>query len=334
MTLRFGLLSTGNIARQFAAGLATARRARVVAVASRSQASADAFAARFGVSRVFGSYEALLACDEVDAVYNALPNSMHHEWTIRALRAGKHVLCEKPLAVTPAEGEAMFAAARAAGRALVEAFMYRSHPQTRAVTAAVGRGEIGRLRVIRASFCYRARTVDGNIRFDAGLAGGAIMDIGCYCVDLGRLLAGAAPSGVAAWAQLHPSGVDEAAAGVLRYPGEALLSFACGMSVQADNTAMICGDEGYIEVPVPWKPPARGAVWSIRHSTPPRQDGGGDAPPRRDFAVDAPAELYALEADDFAATALDGAPPAISAVESLDNLRVLQELRRQAGLAF
>src|SRR5690606_34004733 len=139
-------------------------------------------AERFKIPRHHASYDALLADPEVDAVYVSLPNSLHHAWTIRALEAGKHVLCEKPFAATAAEAEAMFASADRAGRLVVEAFMYRSHPLTKAVVRRVREGAVGRLKLIRASFCFRVRQPGGNIRFSRSLAGGALMDIGCYCV--------------------------------------------------------------------------------------------------------------------------------------------------------
>src|SRR5687768_14895650 len=157
--LRWGILGTGNIAAQFCAGLETATRTRVVAVASRSIESARAFAEKFQITSAYGSYADLLTDRGVEVVYVSLPNSLHHEWTIRALRAGKHVLCEKPLAMTSAEAEEMFAESERAGRLLVEAFMYASHPQTQAVIQRVRSGALGTLRHIRTSFCYRTTKI-------------------------------------------------------------------------------------------------------------------------------------------------------------------------------
>ncbi|MFW6061015.1 MAG: Gfo/Idh/MocA family protein [Phycisphaeraceae bacterium] len=328
--LRWGILGTGNIAHQFANGVAGARRGRVVAVGSRAGASAEAFAREFDLPRAHGSYEALLADGDVDAVYISLPNSMHCDWTIRALEAGKHVLCEKPIAASAAEAERMFDAAQRHGRVLVEALMYRSHPLTQAVMQHIHDGAIGQLKLIRASFCFRTtRTNAGeNIRFDANLAGGALMDIGCYCLSLARLVAGEAPVEAQGMTHLHDSGVDDYAVGTLRFGSGLLATFACGMTVQANNTAFVCGDEGYIEIPVPWKPPQTGARYTIGTMTPPRQDSAGQGmPPRREHTVDAPLPLYGLEADDFAATVLDGAPPVVTAEESIDNMRLLDALR-------
>lgn len=327
--LRFGILGTGNIARQFADGVAGAHDSVIAAVASRTQEKADAFATD---CRGYGSYDALLADPNVDAVYVSLPNNLHHQWTLKALAAGKHVLCEKPLASNVAEAEEMFDAAEKAGRLLVEAFMYRSHPLIVEVVDQVRRGAIGKVRLVRTSFCYFTRNVDDNIRFDPALAGGALMDIGCYCIDLSQLIVGAAPSAALAAGHMHARGVDDLAAGVLQYPGGEVASFTCGMRNQIDNTAYISGEDGYIEVPIPWKPPVEGATYVIGHSIPPRMDGGANAPPpRRDVTVDCDRPLYALEADHFADAVAGRRDVAITRDESLSNMRVLDEIRRQLG---
>src|SRR6185437_4599683 len=281
---------TGNIARQFCVGVNASRRSQLIAVGSRSRESASSFAESHGIPAAHGSYDALLADRAVQAVYVSLPNSMHHEWTIKALRAGKHVLCEKPMASNTAQAQEMFDVAAKTGCRLSEAFMYRSHPLIHSVLQAIGAGKIGRVRLIRTSFCFRVWNTANNIRFDPALAGGALMDIGCYCINFSRLIAGAEPSSMHAVGQLHPSGVDELAAAVLQFPGNIAASFTCGMNAQADNTASICGDEGYIEIPVPWKPPVQNAVWNLAYSTPPRMDQPGSAAPPRakeTFSVDA-----------------------------------------------
>lgn len=333
--LRWGILGTGNIARQFAAGLATSTRTMIAAVASRQADAARSFAGIHGVPAAYGSYAELLADRSVDAVYVSLPNSMHHEWTIAALRAGKHVLCEKPIAANAAQAEEMFDTAERAGRVLVEAFMYRSHPLTHAVIDAVRGGEIGRLQLIRTSFCFRTTRIEGNIRFDSALAGGSLMDVGCYCLNFSRFFAGTEPVRAHAVGTLHERGVDTSAAGVLMFPGDLAASFTCGMSLHADNTAYLCGTEGFIEIPVPWKPPRVGAQYCVVRGAPPLMDGPAktpDRPPRQRRSVDAGKELYALEADDFAVAALDGAPPRLDRADSVGNMRLLDELRRQVGL--
>jgi predicted dehydrogenase len=336
--LRWGILGTGNIARQFTEGVRRSRRGMLAAVGSRSVDSARKFAEDFDVPMVYPDYEGLTREAAVDAVYVSLPNTLHHAWTIAALRAGKHVLCEKPLGVSAAEAEEMFDAAAAAGRMLVEAFMYRSHPLTLAVIEAVRRGDIGELRVIRSSFCFRTAKIAGNIRFDPALAGGSLMDVGCYCINFSRLMAGCEPVKVSAAARFHSSGVDESAVGTLHFPNGVLASFMCGMTVQGDNTAQLCGTEGFIEIPIPWKPPAEQSVYIVSHSAPPRMDAPGaavtQAPgslPREVRKVPVEGHLYGIEADDFAAAVLDGRPPRLTRQDSVGNMRVLDELRRQIG---
>jgi predicted dehydrogenase len=338
--LQWGILGTGNIARQFCVGVNACRRGTLAAVGSRGLGTAMPFAQTHGIPTAHGSYDDLLADRQVQAVYLSLPNSLHREWTIKALEAGKHVLCEKPIATSAAEAQEMFDVADRHERVLVEAFMYRAHPLTHAVMETFRQGEIGALKLIRTSFCYRTRKVAGNIRFDPALAGGALMDIGCYCVNFSRMVVGAEPVSFTALGQRHEgSGVDVVAAGTMLYPDGVVASFTCGMLVQANNAAYICGDEGYIEVPVPWKPPECGAAYSIVRATPPRMDAAGlraaesqpNMGPRKDFTVDAGMELYGVEADDFAATVLDGKAPMMTAAETVGNMRVLEEMRRQVG---
>ena len=332
--LRFGILGTGNIANQFAAGVAGSRRSAIAAVGSRSDASAEAFAQKHGIANHHASYDALLADDSVEAVYVSLPNALHHEWTLKSLAAGKHVLCEKPMSVTAAEAEEMFDAADKAGRLLVEAFMYRSHPLTHAYVDAIRAGQIGAVKLIRTSFCYHARKTEGNVRFSTDLAGGALMDIGCYCLSLSRLIAGAEPEAMHVSGTLHESGVDQFAAGTLTFPHGITASFACGMNLQANNAAHISGEEGWIEVPIPWKPPEKDAQWIIDGQTPPKQDGGGRKPGRQTLTVDTEVPLFGLEADDFAAAVQDGTPASVSPADTLGNMRLLDALRGRLGLGF
>jgi len=323
--LRWGILGTGNIARQFAAGVAAAKRSELGAVGSRAPESARAFAQASHIPTAHGSYESLLADPTVDAVYNSLPNSMHHPWTIAALRAGKHVLCEKPFAVTVAEAVEMFDVARQCDRLVVEAFMYRSHPLTHAVQRAVADGVIGELKFIRTSFCYRTTKIAGNIRFDPKLAGGCLMDVGCYCINFSRLFAGCEPTRVSAYSHRHPTGVDDLFAGAMEFPNGVLATFACGMSAQADNTATLCGTEGFIEIPVPWKPPAPESVFVIARGIPPKMDGPGRvvASGRELVRVRVEGELYGIEADAFAASVFDGVPPWVSEADTMGNIGVI-----------
>ena len=336
--LRWGILGTGNIARQFAAGVTASSRCQLAAVGSRTAKKASDFAAEFQIPAAHGEYAGLINQKNIDAIYVSLPNSMHHEWTIAALKAGKHVLCEKPLASNAAEAEEMFDVAKAAGRVLIEALMYRSHPLTLAIVDAVKSGTIGELKIIRTSFCFSARVRQGNIRFSSELAGGSLMDVGCYCISLSRLLAGSEPKSIQCVGQLLESGVDEYAAGTLVFPNGIVASMMCGLTVHADNTAWLCGTEGYIEIPIPWKPPAGQAVYVVSRSAPPRMDAPGEKPvtpgsaPKDVRQVAAPGELYGFEADDFAAAVLDGTSPRVTRSDSIGNMRVLDEMRRQIGV--
>jgi D-xylose 1-dehydrogenase (NADP+, D-xylono-1,5-lactone-forming) len=334
--LNLGILGTGNIARQFAFGVNQSSRCRLAAVASRTADSATAFAAAYNIPVALASYEALLTRPDVDAVYISLPNTTHHEWTIRALRAGKHVLCEKPIGANATEAAEMFAVARETGRVLVEAFMYRAHPLTHAVVAAVRSGVIGQVKLIRSSFCYCSRKIEGNIRFAPELAGGSLMDIGCYCISFSHLIAGEPPCSCHVNGHLHPNGVEDVAAGTLAFPSGIVASFTCGMTVQVDNAAYICGDDGYIEVPIPWKPPAQNALFHICHGIPPKQDAPtaaapAAAPPRETRTVSADQDLYAVEADAFAAVVLDGAPSFMPEDHTMATMRTLDDLRQQLG---
>ncbi len=345
--LRFGILGTGNIAAQFARGVASAQRSVVTAVGSRTVDSANAFGQRFGLSpdRCHRHYDALLIDPTVDAVYLSLPNHLHHEWTCRALEAGRHVLCEKPLAMNPAEGRAMFDAASRAERVLMEAFMYRCHPLMDAVRGAIDDGRIGQLRMIRAQFCYRTSRIDGNIRFDPAIGGGALMDIGCYCLDFCRFITRRAPVAAHLVGNRHPTGVDDYATAILKFdaapaladahphladPITASLSF--GMTVQLDNTAHLGGTDGHLQIPVPWKPPQHGATYVLAGQTPPKQDlaAGKSAPPTpQTVTVDAPAPIYGLEADRFADAVAGRRDLPMTPRESQDLAALIDQLKGQ-----
>lgn len=329
MTLRWGILGTGNIARQFANGVRQSESGVLAAVGSRSIDSARAFAGQFQVPTAHGDYDALLADRDCDAIYVSLPNTMHHAWAIKALRAGKHVLCEKPISVTAAEAEEMFDVAHTHSRVLVEAFMYRAHPQTLAVVEAVRSGAIGRIKLIRTSFCYRTKKIDGNIRFDRTLAGGAMMDIGCYCLSFARLIAGGEPVEAKIVGAELVNGVDVLVSGSLKFPGGVLSSFTCGMNTQADNSANICGEEGWITIPVPWKPPAGGGTFTIERQTPPKQDGATAVrPPIEKIDIPEARDVYAIEADAFADVVRGARAPFVSAADSIGNMKLLENLSR------
>ena len=335
--LKIGVLGAARIVPM--ALLRPARRVdeiEVYAVAARERAKADKFAAKHRIPVVYGNYAELLADPDLDAVYIPLPNALHCEWSVRALEAGKHVLCEKPLACNVTEAQRMFDTARRTHRVLVEAFMYRCFPLTRQVHQAIRDGVIGQLRLVKCSFNYFTSKIDGNVRFDAALAGGALMDIGCYCIDFARLMIGCEPTEVQARGIIHPTGVDEMDVAFMSFPQGIQASFTCGMRAHADNSVYLCGCDGYIVIPVPWKPPAKGAIWELRTMTRPKLDGGEKAgrASRQTFTVDTDKPLFALEADAFAQIIRDDAPPFITEADSIANLKILDTMRRQIGLQF
>jgi len=332
--LSIGIMGTGNIARQFASGVNSSARCTLAAVGSRSAETATKFAADFSVPVSHASYDALLQDKSVDAIYISLPNTLHHEWTIKALHHGKHVLCEKPLACSLREAIEMFDAAQSANRVLIEAFMYRAHPQTQAILDTIERGEIGSVKLVRSSFCYRVRQWAGNVRFDKSLAGGSLMDVGCYCIDFSNLIAGGEPTDVHAVARIHETGVDEQTSVVMKYASGITAEFTCGMMVQQDNTAAICGDEGYITTGWPWKPGQGNSKFDICHSIPPRQDATQKAAlsPRRTIEVPVSHPLYAIEADAFATAVFGEAQAFVTPAQSLASACVMEKLRRMIAV--
>jgi D-xylose 1-dehydrogenase (NADP+, D-xylono-1,5-lactone-forming) len=247
---RWGLLSTARINRRIVAAAQKSEEIELLAVASRERARAEEYARANRIGRAYGSYAELLADEDVEALYIPLPNSMHVEWSVRALEAGKHVLCEKPLARTAADAERAFEAAERTGRLLEEAFMYRHNPQTLRVKALVDEGAVGRVRLVRALFSFPVQG-ERNIRLLAELDGGALTDVGCYCVSGARLLCGE-PEVVSAEAVTGPTGVDEVFAGLLRFPGGVLAQVHCGLVLPFQDELEVIGEDGALFVDDPW----------------------------------------------------------------------------------
>jgi predicted dehydrogenase len=248
--VKWGIISTANINRNVIPGARASPKVDLVAVASRDQARADKYAKTWGIQRAYGSYDALLADPDIDAVYISLPNSMHCEWAIKALEAGKHVLCEKPLSRHASDVEAAFDTADRAGRLLSEAFMYRHNPQTRRAKQLVDTGAIGELRLIRAAFSFSLYDED-NIRLSTALEGGALMDIGCYAVSGSRLFGGE-PEKVYGEAWFGPSGTDWVFTGLLRFPANVLALFDCGTAMTVRDELEAVGSEGSLFLDDPW----------------------------------------------------------------------------------
>lgn len=252
--LRFGILGAANIARSFIRGLAGSPLAQVDAIASRTAAAAQAFAAELGIPRAHGSYDALLGDPTIEAIYVPLPNDMHAEWTIRALEAGKHVLCEKPLAIGAVQARAMFAAARQHGVHLAEAYPYMSQPQTLRLREMLRAGAIGRVQAVTAAFGFALCAPDGsplkpdaNIRFDPARGGGALLDAGTYPMSLIRLAVGERPARVWATGRMTPGGVDLTVAATIEFPGGAVAQLFTSMATARLRSATIVGDRGVIE---------------------------------------------------------------------------------------
>jgi len=327
--LRWGVLSTASIAREkWIPGVRHGTRGEVVAIASRGGGTAAKVAAELAIPRAHDSYEALLADPTVDAVYIPLPNHLHHDWAIAAARAGKHVLCEKPLALSAAEAEAMVKAAGEAGVHLMEAFMYRLHPSWLAVRELVAGGRIGRLTTVQSWFSYY--NVDpANIRNIRAAGGGALMDIGCYLINLSRMLFEAEPEHVAAAMERDgEDGVDVVTSGLLTFPGGGSATFTCAIRTEPDQRVHIYGTEGHISIGIPFNiPPDRPTNVYLTH--------GGDPPvaPNVERLTFEPADPYGVEADAFAAAILDGTPPPIPPADAIANTRVIEQVFRAAETA-
>jgi xylose dehydrogenase (NAD/NADP) len=315
MTTTWGIISTAHINRLVLAGARESDRVDVVAVASRDQARAEAYAREHGLERAYGSYEALLEDAEIEAVYISLPNSLHVEWSIRALEAGKHVLCEKPLDSRPEAVERAFDAADRAGRILMEAFMYRHNPQTAKIVELVSGGAVGTLRLVRSSFSFSLADTE-NVRLAAALDGGALMDVGCYCVSGSRLLAGE-PKEVFGRQVLGESGVDVLFAATMRFPGEVVGQFDCGFVMPDRDELEVVGEEGSLFLDDPWH--ARTPVIELR------RDGGVE---RIELE---PADSYRLELENLADAAAGRAAPLLGREDALGQARAIEALYRSAA---
>jgi len=324
--LNWGIIATGGIARAFAGGVAHAKTGRVVAVASRSLESAEKFAAEFKIPRAHGSYDALLADPEVQAVYIATPHPQHVEWVVRAAAAGKHVLCEKPLGLTRAGALTAIEACRARGVLLMEAFMYRCHPQTAKIIELVRGGTLGEIRMVQAAFGFNNAFDPANRFWNKALGGGGILDVGCYPVSFARLIAGAAvgapfadPVAVTGAVQRHAeTGVDMWAAATLRFGSGLVAEVATSIAVTQDNSARIFGSDAWLHIPDPWVPPREGGATEIHIYR------GWKQPPEI-IAVPNDAWLYGLEAETFAAALKAGLRevPQMSHADTLGNMAVL-----------
>lgn len=314
--LRLGLLSTARINDEILAAANETDKVEIVGVGSRDAAKADAYAAEHGIPRAHGSYEALLTDPELDAVYISLPNGLHHEWTMKALSAGKHVLCEKPYSRHPEKVEEAFAAAEASGLVLMEAFMYRHHPQTRLVERLVREGALGRLLSIRATFTFPLRD-QTNVRARPDLDGGALMDVGCYCISGARLLAGE-PLSVKAFQVTGPTGVDMALYGTLHHQDDVVTQFDASFIAPQRQVLEVVGEDAVLIVQAPWRVDWPGRLELVR-------DGKADA-------LDVPtANSYVLELENLAEAVAGAAPPLLGRDDALGQARTINALYAEAA---
>lgn len=334
--LRWGILSTGRIAGVFAQGVTASKTGRLVAVGSRALESAQAFAEAHGIGRAHGSYEALLADAEVEAVYIGTPHPQHAEWVIKAAQAGKHVLCEKPMGLNHGEGMVMVQAAREHGVLLMEAFMYRCHPQTAKIVELIQSGALGHVALVQAAFSFKSDYRADSRLWSNAAGGGGILDVGCYPVSMARLIAGAAagkaflnPISVSGAGVLHPeSGVDVYAAATMKFENNVVAQVSAGVGLAQENVVRVYGDAGWLLVPSPWVINREGGVSKLYlHKT--------GAEPVEEIVVEG-APLYALEADAFAAAVRAGLRdvPQMSTDDTLGNLAALDEWRAAVGLMY
>ncbi|MCB0017138.1 MAG: Gfo/Idh/MocA family oxidoreductase [Anaerolineales bacterium] len=316
--VRWGLVSTANINRRVIPAIRASKRAELVAVGSRAAESAAAYAAEWGIPQAYGSYEELLAAPDVDAVYISLPNTMHAEWTIKALEAGKHVLCEKPFAINLDEVDAMIAAAGRTGRILAEAFMYRHHPQTKTVLDWVRSGKLGEIKLVRALFSFMI-SGEANIRLQPHLAGGSLWDVGIYPVSFAQAVMGGAPTHVSAFQTIGKSGVDVFFNGSMKYANGGQAQIVSAFNMPFQTSAEVIGSAGrlYLNRPFVSLDQNRQLIF---------EDESGRTEP---IAVE-PEYLYQGEIEDMNAAILDGATPYLTLAETRDHVKTLLALYQAA----
>ena len=319
-SLRWGILGTARINRRLIPAIRAAGRSTLVAVASRDAARAEAYAREWEIPHGIGGYDQILQRSDIDAVYIPLPNSEHVRWTLAAIAAGKHVLCEKPMALAAEDVDRIGDAARLRRVVVEEGFMYRHEPQTTRVAALVADGAVGAVRAIVSGFTY-AQSRPNDVRLDPALGGGALWDVGCYPVTYALLLMGRSPQHVAGAAHWLPSGVDEELSGILSFPGGTMASCYAGFRAAYRTWLDVLGTEGSLRVPRPFRPGPRATLELERLGTTEQID------------VDGSSDLFVREVEDFERAALDGAPIVVSLSDSrlaASTLAALLESARRA----
>jgi D-xylose 1-dehydrogenase (NADP+, D-xylono-1,5-lactone-forming) len=317
--VRWGIISTARINQDMLPAFEASKTSVVSAVASRDASRAKRYAELNGIPAAFGSYQELLDAPDIDAVYISLPNGLHREWVERSLLAGKHVLCEKPMTVIAREAEALFELADSRQLLLAEAFMYRHHPQTLKLQELVQSGAIGALQAIRSAFCFRVGDSSADVRYRPELAGGALRDVGCYCVSLAGFLTDSEPEQVAGFAHWATSGVDERFYGSLYFKGGIVAQFDCSLTSPAFQYASIAGSDGELYVATPWYPHAPPMSILLRN---------GET--TEEVLTPGP-NSYLLEIDDFTSAALSGSRLRISPSETIRNLCTIERLLAAAS---
>ncbi len=317
--VRWGLLSTARINRRLIPAIRASRQGELAAVASRDEARARAYAAEWGIPRYFGDYQAMLDSGEIDAVYISLPNHLHAEWSIKALQAGVHVLCEKPFALSLDEVDAMIAASRQSGKALAEAFMYRHHPQSKILGEWVRSGRLGEILLVRSVFTFRLQN-PGDVRLAPEMGGGALWDVGVYPVSFAQYVMGEAPRRVSAAQQLGESGVDETFIGNLEYGGRRLAQIACSFRSPYHLSAEVLGTQGRLVCDRPFSGMDDGKAHLFFYN----QDGERTVirVPRQ--------ELYLGEVEDMHTAILEGKPNYLTLEETRDHVRTVLALYQAA----
>jgi xylose dehydrogenase (NAD/NADP) len=317
--LRWGLMSTARISSDVIPGLQRSDRNQLDAVASRNLATAEEFARKNGIPRAVEGYDAMLEDTTIDCVYIPLPNHLHAEWTRRAILAGKHVLCEKPFVYDPSEATDLFALAEEQGVHLAEAFMYRHHPKTRVLKQVMDSGELGDIHTIRSWFTYPAEDTSADIRFQPGMDGGALRDVGCYPVSMFNYLLDSEPESVTAHQVSDDNGIDERFYGLLRYPHHVVAAFDCSMRSQSGYGLTVIGSAGSATLASPWyshKPPDH-----LEIST---------AEGTRQITPDGIDNAYFLETENFADVVANKVDPEITAAETVRTMRTLARLHNAA----
>jgi len=315
--LRWGLISTARINDRLIAAVHASDRSEIVAIGSRTDTAAVEYARKWDIPRAHGTYEALVNDPDVDVVYVPLPNHRHAPWAVRAMRAGKHVLCEKPLALSVVQVEVMARAAAREERVLAEAFMYRHHPRTTAVRTLIRDGVIGSVRRVHGAFTF-VFDRDDNWRHDPEQGGGALWDVGCYPVSFARFILGLEPERVWADQVLSPTGIDLATAGVLRFPGDVLMTFDAGFDSSFRSEMTFVGTKGTIRVPLAFRPEGDALILIERDGVVEERVVTGYGP------------LFLGEVRDMESAVLDGARPAVSLEDSRANVAVLVALHAAA----